>query len=184
MIQIEVKDGVVTLRSTTGTEALRMIEFAMNFYREGSEAQSHTLVVPAAQEPKSQKHKKHMHTKVCPECGESFRGFTGLGVHRRFAHNVKSPRLRESETLNSFQGPYKSWEEASRERRRTAMKNSVKNSVVRNTMYPCTECGKSVKGKAALAMHHKMHRRSHQSIRDNNANYETNEPRRLPIIQA
>lgn len=33
--------------------------------------------------------KKPLHTKKCPECGKKCKGNVGLGIHRRFAHNVK-----------------------------------------------------------------------------------------------
>lgn len=47
--------------------------------------------------PKSRKqHRKHkLHTfmKVCPDCGQEYKGNIGLGKHKAFAHSGRTPKL-------------------------------------------------------------------------------------------
>lgn len=68
--------GIVTLTSETQEEALALFSIATKSEKK----------VVTEEKPR----KRHVHTKICDLCGATCKGAQGLGVHKRFAHQIKS----------------------------------------------------------------------------------------------
>lgn len=72
--------GIVTLTSETQEEALALFSIATK-----------TEEKKAPKKVTEEKpRKRHVHTKICDLCGANCKGAQGLGVHKRFAHQIKS----------------------------------------------------------------------------------------------
>lgn len=68
--------GIVTLTSETQEEALALFSIATKSEKKVVAEVTHR--------------KRHVHTKTCDICGVTCKGAQGLGVHKRFAHQIKS----------------------------------------------------------------------------------------------
>lgn len=69
--------GIVTLTSETQEEALALFSIA-------TKSEKKEVV-------ERKRRKRPVHTKICDICGAECKGLQGLGVHKRFQHQIKSP---------------------------------------------------------------------------------------------
>lgn len=49
-------------------------------------------ILPDTKKDARKSHKEHSYKKLCPECGNEFKGAKGLGLHRSKNHGIRSSK--------------------------------------------------------------------------------------------
>lgn len=77
-MKLEIKGGLVIAAAESKSESVKLFEVA---YGIGAESKAVTA---------APKKRKIQYKKPCPECGETFKGAIGVGIHRNKVHGIKA----------------------------------------------------------------------------------------------